>query len=172
MEPQCSPHDIGSIGEVLRTRTAMADPEAGTKPTFWRYRHKQPATGMRSWCSPQCRRPYQRGEQDVVVREQPWLPQSSRARASELPTKDTMSDNNRDFQTALNKLRRDTIQTQFGLAILNNLGPDLIMGDSILERITQCARAHKLGTLEDLYRETKWDQTWELGKEVLQLVRQ
>ena len=83
-----------------------------------------------------------------------------------------MSDNDRDFQTALNKLRRDTTQIQFGLAILNNLGPDLIMGDSILERITQCARAHKLGTLEDLYKETKWDQTWELGGEVLQLVRQ
>ncbi|KAI1784996.1 P-loop containing nucleoside triphosphate hydrolase protein [Ganoderma leucocontextum] len=98
------------------------------------------------------------------------LPQPPRPRASKVPSKYTMSDKDREFQTALNKLRRDRTQILFGLAILNNLGPDLIMGDSILERIAHCARAHKLGSLDDLYRETKWDQTWELGEQVLQLV--
>ena len=83
-----------------------------------------------------------------------------------------MSDTDRAFQTALNKLRRDRTQILFGLAILNDLGPDLVMGNSILERITHCARAHKLGTLDDLYRETKWDQTWELGEQVLALAHQ
>ncbi|PIL37754.1 hypothetical protein GSI_01448 [Ganoderma sinense ZZ0214-1] len=82
--------------------------------------------------------------------------------------KPTVTDD--EFCSALNKLRRDRTQVLYGLAILNNLGPDLIMGDSILDHIAECARAHKLTSLDDLYRETRWDQTWELGGQVLELV--
>ena len=47
MELQCSPHGFGSIGEALRTRTAMADLAAGTKPTYRRCRHERtPAWGI------------------------------------------------------------------------------------------------------------------------------
>ena len=61
------------------------------------------------------------------------------------------------------------MKEEFGLAILNNLGPGLIMGNAILDRIADCARAHKLDMVESLYRETKWDLAWELGEQVLNL---
>ena len=45
------------------------------------------------------------------------------------------------------------------------------MGDTDLERIAECARDHKLGSLDDLDRETEWPGTWEMGEEVLELVQ-
>ena len=81
-----------------------------------------------------------------------------------------MSDKDYNLREALDQFRRARTQEEFGVAILYNLGPGLIMGDTILERIADCARVHKLDTLDSLYRETKWDLAWDLGEEVLALV--
>ena len=61
------------------------------------------------------------------------------------------------------------MQARFGIAILRKLGPGLVMGNTTLEKIAECARAHKLRSLDDLY-EAKWRETWELGDQVLELV--
>ncbi|KAI1781685.1 P-loop containing nucleoside triphosphate hydrolase protein, partial [Ganoderma leucocontextum] len=98
-------------------------------------------------------------------------PQPSVPRASTVPNKYTMSITDHDLHDTLDQFRRARTQEEFGVAILNNLGPGLVMGNAILERIVDCARVHKLGTLESLYRETKWDLTWELGERVLDLVK-
>ena len=79
-----------------------------------------------------------------------------------------MTDKDGEFCLALNKLWRDRMQARFGIAILRNLGPGLVTGNTntTLEKIAECARAHKLGrSLDDLYEETnlKWRETWELG---------
>ena len=81
-----------------------------------------------------------------------------------------MTDKDNEFCLALHKLRRDKMQARYGTAVLHNLGPGLIMGDTMLEQIAECARTHKLGSLDDLYEETKWHETWELGDQVLELV--
>lgn len=84
----------------------------------------------------------------------------------------TMSDKDREFRDALHQFRRTKMKEVFGLAVLCNLGPGLIMGDSVLDRIADCARVNKLTSLDALYRETKWDQTWDLGDAVLAVVYQ
>ncbi|KAM5542547.1 hypothetical protein V8D89_004006 [Ganoderma adspersum] len=81
-----------------------------------------------------------------------------------------MTDKDHEFCLALHKLRRDKMQACFGTAILHNLGPGLIMSYTMLEQIAECARAHKLRSLDDLYEETKWHETRELGDQVLELV--
>lgn len=91
---------------------------------------------------------------------------------AESPPKYTLTDKDREFRSALNKLRRDKTQALFGPAILNNLVPYLIIGDPVLDRIVECARAQKLSSLDDLYRETaEWSwEALELGEQVLELV--
>ena len=88
------------------------------------------------------------------------------------PPEYTLTEKDLEFRSALNELRRDRTQALFGLAILNNLGPYLIMADPVLDRIAECARAQKLAGLDDLYRETaEWCwEALELGEQVLELV--
>lgn len=102
-------------------------------------------------------------------------PQALQESRLEVPTqpkyRDTMTKKDRELCLALHKLRREKMEALYGRAILNNLGPGLIMGDTDLERIAGCAGDHKLGSLEDLDRETEWPGTWEMGEEVLELVQ-
>ncbi|PIL23292.1 transporter [Ganoderma sinense ZZ0214-1] len=105
----------------------------------------------------------------------PPLPQPQAPRASgKVPTtgKYTMTDKDRQLRDELHQFRRTKMKELFGLAVLRNLGPGLVMGDSILDRIADCARVNKLTSLDALYREMKWDQTWDLGDAVLAIVYQ
>lgn len=81
-----------------------------------------------------------------------------------------MSATDVEFRDALHEFRRAETLKTYGRAILHNMGPCMVMGDEILGRIADCARAYKLGSREDLFKECKWDMTWELGDEVLKLV--
>lgn len=74
------------------------------------------------------------------------------------------------FRTALNDYRREKTVQIFSRAHLYNLGPGAIMGDDILKRIVDCARAQKLDSLDALKKETKWSRADELGNGVLELV--
>ncbi|CDO74559.1 hypothetical protein BN946_scf184632.g16 [Trametes cinnabarina] len=94
----------------------------------------------------------------------------SAPRAHAVDSKYTMTSQDYDLRIALHEFRRAQTLEMYGLAVLNNLGTGMIMGDEELVRIADCARAHHLKTLEDLYRESKWDLTWELGESVLELV--
>ncbi|KAI0674174.1 P-loop containing nucleoside triphosphate hydrolase protein [Trametes maxima] len=93
-------------------------------------------------------------------------------RASNVDTKYTMATQDHALRAALHQFRRTKTLSEYGRAILHNMGPGMVLGDNELVRIADCARARKLITLEDLYRETKWDLSWEHGDEVLELVKQ
>ncbi|KAI0756195.1 P-loop containing nucleoside triphosphate hydrolase protein, partial [Daedaleopsis nitida] len=92
------------------------------------------------------------------------------ARASQVSSKYTMTSVDAKFRYALNDFRRDRTEQEYGRSILFNLGPGLVMSDDVLDRIAHCAHANKLGTLDALLRETKWDRVRVLGHEVLALV--
>ena len=48
-------------------------------------------------------------------------------------------------------------EKQYGPAILESLGPGIIMGSSICDRLVDCAHFHKIQTIADLEKETKWE---------------
>lgn len=81
-----------------------------------------------------------------------------------------MSPTDIEFRKALHEFRRECTIKTFGRIHLNNLGPGLIMGDTVLEHIADCARVNKLTSPDSLYRETKWSRAQEHGNEVLALV--
>ncbi|KAI0741660.1 P-loop containing nucleoside triphosphate hydrolase protein [Daedaleopsis nitida] len=95
------------------------------------------------------------------------LPKTSTPRASQVDTSYKMNDIDIKLRSALHEFRRmQTLQT-YGRAHLNNLGCGAIMGDDVLRRVLDCARANKIRSVDSLYRETKWNWSRELGNEVL-----
>ncbi|KAJ3476192.1 hypothetical protein NLI96_g11327 [Meripilus lineatus] len=92
-------------------------------------------------------------------------------RQSRIPALGPMTLHDFSFRRELDSFRRRITLQKFSRAHLNNLGPGTIMGDTILERIVTCARAHKLDSVESLQRETKWGRSVELGPQVLDLVQ-
>ncbi|KAH9847345.1 hypothetical protein C2E23DRAFT_714524, partial [Lenzites betulinus] len=75
-----------------------------------------------------------------------------------------------ELHAALNALRREKMLAKYGRAHLNNLGASYIMPNDTLKRIVDCARARKLTSVANLFRETKWDLATKLGEEVLCVV--
>ncbi|KAI0636166.1 P-loop containing nucleoside triphosphate hydrolase protein [Trametes polyzona] len=92
------------------------------------------------------------------------------SRASQVDGKYSMTSLDVEFRAALHAFRREHTAKLYGDAYLRNIGPETIMGDAILKRIMDCARVHKIRCLDSLYRETKWNRTWELGELVLKLI--
>ncbi|KAI1795743.1 hypothetical protein LXA43DRAFT_735285 [Ganoderma leucocontextum] len=100
--------------------------------------------------------------------EQPAKPSTSRA--SQVEASYTMTAADLELRAALHAFRRQQTQAKLGSAHLKNLGPGAIMGDQVLKRILDCARVHKIETVEQLYRETKWNRALEFGENVLKLI--
>ncbi|CDO68570.1 hypothetical protein BN946_scf184996.g1, partial [Trametes cinnabarina] len=101
----------------------------------------------------------------------PPAEQPSAPRASHIdPKKYPMESKDFKFRAALHKFRRAETLKTYGRPILNTLGPGLIMGNETLTRISDCARARKLNSLEDLQRESKWHLSQKLGARVLELI--
>ncbi|KAI0631312.1 P-loop containing nucleoside triphosphate hydrolase protein [Trametes polyzona] len=98
------------------------------------------------------------------------VPRTTAPRASHIDTKYVMSSTDIDFRAALHDFRCAEMISIYGRANFNNLGTGMVMGDVTLSRIADCARARKLSSPEDLYKETKWDLSWELGQRVLELI--
>ncbi|TBU21121.1 hypothetical protein BD311DRAFT_633283, partial [Dichomitus squalens] len=94
---------------------------------------------------------------------------ASSARASKVSSA-PMDPQDCQLQAALHTFRREQTIKVYGRRRLNSNGPGAIMGDEVLKRIVDCARSHKLGTVEALARETKWSRAHELGEEVLKIV--
>ena len=95
---------------------------------------------------------------------------ASTTRASHVEASYTMTPADLELRTALHVFRRQQTVAKLGSAHLKNLGPAVIMGDHVLKRILDCARAQKIQTVEQLYRETKWNRAQEFGEEVLKLI--
>lgn len=90
--------------------------------------------------------------------------------ASKVTTGYKMSSIDDKLHTALHAYWRQKTALLFGQRHLNNLGPGVVMGNELLQRIIDCARAHKLDSVDTLVRETKWVRAQELGEDVLRLV--
>ncbi|KAI0632073.1 P-loop containing nucleoside triphosphate hydrolase protein [Trametes polyzona] len=95
---------------------------------------------------------------------------TSAPRASKVPAKYPMNSHDTELQLALNAFRRKKTLERFGQSHLRNRGASAIMPNEILQRIADCAHAHKLPSVDHLSRETKWHRASEFGEEVLQIV--
>ena len=62
----------------------------------------------------------------------------------------------RDLRTALDQYRLARARAEFGSAATYHLCPGLVLPDSVLLRLVDCARARKIGSVADIKRETKW----------------
>ncbi|KIJ04907.1 hypothetical protein PAXINDRAFT_103972 [Paxillus involutus ATCC 200175] len=75
------------------------------------------------------------------------------------------------LQDALDDWRDAKTITVYGWARLNDLGPALIMPNSILDRIIDCAHHHKINTIQDLRKETGWTDAELFGEEVIGIIQ-
>ena len=71
----------------------------------------------------------------------------------------------------LESWRHDEMKRQYGDAHLQCLGPGLVMGTTIWDRIVDCAHFNKIQTIEDLQKETKWDSASTYGTTILDIIR-
>lgn len=58
----------------------------------------------------------------------------------------------------------------YGKTHLRNLGPGLIMAESIRDRIVMCAHVSKIHTIEDLEKETKWGGANQFGDAIIAII--
>jgi hypothetical protein len=72
---------------------------------------------------------------------------------------------------ALEDWREETTKTCYGESALLDFGPSLIMSTTILDRIVNCVQHHKISTIQDLARETRWDEVSRYGTELLALIQ-
>ena len=59
----------------------------------------------------------------------------------------------------------------YGWAALNDFGPCLVMPNSILKHVVDCAHHNKIKTLQDLKKETGWTEADRLGSKVIALIQ-
>ncbi|KAG1867739.1 hypothetical protein F4604DRAFT_1584971 [Suillus subluteus] len=73
---------------------------------------------------------------------------------------------------ALDDWREETTIKLYGHAHLHDLGPGLIMPNSILDRIVECAHFSKIRSTADLVKETCWSGANKHGNEIIALIHQ
>lgn len=62
-------------------------------------------------------------------------------------------------------------EEQYGQAVVFSLGPGIIMGTNVRDRIVDCAHFNKIRTIPDLEKETKWELASEYGMAILDIIR-
>ena len=67
--------------------------------------------------------------------------------------------------------REEKTSTIFGWAALNDFGPCLVMPNSTLDHIVDCAHRNKIETLQDLKKEMGWTEADRLGNELIALIQ-
>lgn len=79
----------------------------------------------------------------------------------------------RDFDVlwALHDFRRAKTLEGFGRAVLQDLGPSVIMHDDTVQRIVDAAHNGKISNVDQLIRETRWALAHTLGEEVLSILQ-
>ncbi|EPS96961.1 hypothetical protein FOMPIDRAFT_1091292, partial [Fomitopsis schrenkii] len=83
-----------------------------------------------------------------------------------------VSDAGRDLRSALDSFRRQRMVEKHGASLLDTLGASIIMPNSILDRLVDCAEAKKIASASDLQREVgkKWTKAHELGDAVVEII--
>jgi len=108
--------------------------------------------------SPLIKIPRQPGQSRLVERE------------TTAEDKENQRKNDTDLRNALETWRRDQVEKRYGRATLRNLGPSLVMGEKVRDRIVDCARHGKIKTTANLERETKWTHAVEYGSEIIKII--
>ncbi|KAI5982404.1 P-loop containing nucleoside triphosphate hydrolase protein [Pisolithus albus] len=75
------------------------------------------------------------------------------------------------LQNALDEWREQTTSAVYGWHHLNDIGPSIVMCNTTLGRIVNCAHHHKINSIQDLRRETAWPDADRYGGEVLSLIQ-
>ncbi|KIJ07103.1 hypothetical protein PAXINDRAFT_33614, partial [Paxillus involutus ATCC 200175] len=71
---------------------------------------------------------------------------------------------------ALHDWREEKTADVYGWACLNDHGPSLVIPNSILDHIIDCAHHGKIHTSQDLQKETGWTDSEKYGSEILSLL--
>ncbi|KAG1839904.1 hypothetical protein DFJ58DRAFT_667460 [Suillus subalutaceus] len=75
------------------------------------------------------------------------------------------------LQDALDDWREKKTISTYGWAHLNDLGPSLVMPNSMLDRIIDCAHYYKLNSVHDVKKETGWMDADKFSAEIVALVQ-
>ncbi|KAF7967710.1 hypothetical protein HWV62_33295 [Athelia sp. TMB] len=76
-----------------------------------------------------------------------------------------------ELRHALHQFRKDETIKVFGLATLKNIGPSIILSNSLLDRIVDCAHVRKISTLDQLKHETQWSRADSCDAVILSLIK-
>ncbi|KII86189.1 hypothetical protein PLICRDRAFT_114321, partial [Plicaturopsis crispa FD-325 SS-3] len=77
-----------------------------------------------------------------------------------------------NFKRALVVWRQEKAVLQLGRILVRTYGPKVFMSDEIVDRLVECAHAHKLTNVEGIKKETRWRADWaeKYGPSLLELV--
>ncbi|KAG1862650.1 P-loop containing nucleoside triphosphate hydrolase protein [Suillus subluteus] len=101
---------------------------------------------------------------DTLIPQPPKVPNHSR-----LPNY-SMGPKEYELCEALEDWREEKMAEKYGHSHLIDIGPSIIMSDSILDHLVNCAHHEKIKTIEDLRKETHWPATAKYGPEVLTII--
>ncbi|KAG1888914.1 uncharacterized protein F5891DRAFT_966066 [Suillus fuscotomentosus] len=100
----------------------------------------------------------------IVAYQPPRLPMRSRL------AKYTMESQEHKLCKALEDWRDQKTVEIYGRSHLIDLGPTVVMGDMVLDRIVDCAHFQKIKVAKDLRKETHWSVNDDLAKEVIAII--
>jgi len=75
------------------------------------------------------------------------------------------------LRDALEDWRETTTEKTYGTAHLIDLGLTLIMPTNVLNQVIECVQFSKILMIDDLIKETQWDEAETWANEVLQIIQ-
>ncbi|KIL55217.1 hypothetical protein M378DRAFT_42169, partial [Amanita muscaria Koide BX008] len=101
--------------------------------------------------------------------QSPVIKPSRKQPCSSIP-KHVVDETDTGLLRALENWRCNETEKTYGKHYLRNLGPGLVMGTAVRDRIVECARFSKIRTIADLEKETKWDSASEHGAAIIAII--
>jgi hypothetical protein len=102
---------------------------------------------------------------DTIIPTLPKGPQRSR-----LPKHSTMGPVGYELCGLLEDWREAATRRVYGDSNLRDYGPGTVMPDSVLDRIVDCAQHHKILTIQDLRKETRWSGSDQFGSYIIAII--
>lgn len=75
------------------------------------------------------------------------------------------------LREALCNWRAKKTAIEFSMSHLADIGPSLVLPNAILDRIVICAQVHKISTVEQLRKETRWTESVRYSEEILGIIQ-
>ncbi|KIK34578.1 hypothetical protein CY34DRAFT_26821 [Suillus luteus UH-Slu-Lm8-n1] len=102
---------------------------------------------------------------DTIIPTLPKLPQHSR-----LPKHSTMGLVGYELCGTLEDWWEAATLRVYGDSNLRDYGPSAVMPDSVLDRIVDCVQHHKIVTIQDLCKETRWSGSDKFGADIIVII--